>query len=86
MIFEEGSALKKIGESAFWNCSLLRNINLPEGLEYIGEHCFLESGLESIALPLSLKIIEKDAFYKCRNLKSVCLPEGLEKIGAGCFS
>ena len=40
VIFEEGSKLKKIGKCAFQSCSRLKNISLPEGLEYIGKYCF----------------------------------------------
>ena len=80
------STLKRIEYDAFCKCTKLKNVQLPEGLEYVGKYCFWESALESITLPSSLKTIEQSAFYQCRNLKSVCLPEGLEKIDLFAFS
>lgn len=48
VVFEEGSMLKSIEKLAFWNCILLEKINLPEGLERIGNMCFFESDLKEI--------------------------------------
>ena len=78
-VFEESSlehaelptTLKRIEYGAFDNCKSLRNIALPEELEYIGENCFYGSALESIGLPPTLKIIENNACSQCKNLKYV---------------
>ena len=34
------STLKRIGYSAFTGCRNLKAIELPDGLEYLGEECF----------------------------------------------
>lgn len=34
------STLKRIEYGAFENCTNLKNIRLPNGLEYIGKRCF----------------------------------------------
>ena len=52
------STLKRIECRAFAECENLKVIELPDGLEYLGEHCFLRSGLESIKIPPALKVIE----------------------------
>ena len=49
--------LRTIGEGAFQNCSNLRDIDLPDGLDEIGLDAFKESGLESIAFPASLRAV-----------------------------
>ena len=40
VVFEAGSVLKKIGNRAFYDCTSLRNILFPDGLETIGTICF----------------------------------------------
>ena len=64
------STLKRIEYSAFENCKSLKSISLPNGLEYIGERCFRESGLEFISLPPALKTIEENTFHQCSSLKN----------------
>ena len=49
--------LKRILHSAFKKCKNLKNIILPEGLEYINEYSFYESALENVTLPSTLKAI-----------------------------
>lgn len=54
-------------------------------IEHVGE-AFIESGIESIKIPSTLKTIEANTFNKCKQLRSVEFSEGLEKIGARAFS
>lgn len=61
--FELSSTLRRIEYGAFENCESLRSIDLPEGLEYVGEMCFAGSSLESVRLPPAMKVVEKFAFY-----------------------
>lgn len=39
------STLKRIEYSAFEGCKDLRELTLPEGLEYIGKQCFEGAGI-----------------------------------------
>ena len=39
------STLKRIEEQTFGSCKNLKNINIPDGVEYIGKKCFLDSGV-----------------------------------------
>lgn len=77
VVFEDGSTLKSIGESAFCNCKSLRAVRLPPGLERIGRFCFYGSGLEELVAPQGLKEIGGGAFDSCYGLKRVVLNEGL---------
>ena len=52
------STLKRIEYNIFSGCKNLRNICLPERLEYIGKKCFCRSALVSIRLPSALKAVE----------------------------
>ena len=58
---------------------------MPDRLEFIGEECFEESGLEFVRLPPALKAVEVDSFRECVYLKRVTFSEGLEKIGLEAF-
>ena len=79
------STLKRIEYCAFFDCKNLKNIRLPENLEYIGRGCFARSVLESVQFPSALKTIDGSAFYECKNLKTVQFREGLERINRSAF-
>lgn len=66
---------------AFYNCTNLKRVTLPEGLTAIGANCFRQcSQLESIELPSSVRTLDIYAFYGCKLLTSVVIPEGVEAI------
>ena len=54
---------------------------LPDGLESIGECCFLEDGFRSVTLPPSVRRVGAGAFSCCFGLESVRLNDGLEVLG-----
>lgn len=61
-----------VGRSAFWRCSKLSAINIPQGVKKIGSHAFsFCSGLKEISLPKSIIEIGEYAFSDCENLDSV---------------
>ena len=62
------ATLKEVKRSTFRGCKRLKGTELPNGLEYIGEHCFQESALEFISLPPKLKTIGSYTFYRCEGL------------------
>ena len=66
MVFQSGSVLKNIGDKAFFDCEELTNIEFNEGLEFIGEDSFLNTGIREITLPTSLKRIANCSFG-CEN-------------------
>ncbi|MBM6865354.1 leucine-rich repeat domain-containing protein [Bacteroides caecigallinarum] len=76
------SQLKSIGNEAFYDCSTLIEIKLPDGLTSIGKEAFYScSALTSIKLPDDgLTSIGEKAFYNCSTLTSIKLPEGLKII------
>ena len=58
--------MKMLGIEAFYHCSKLVKITLPEGLEKIDRSCFAQSGLEEIVLPTSVREVAVEAFSECK--------------------
>ena len=70
---------------AYFN-SRLTTVELPEGLESIGNFAFSRCVLlTQINIPSTVKVIGKRAFGDCESLESVVLPEGLEQLGGEAF-
>ena len=66
-------------------CPKLKEINIQEGVEYIGFSAFYNcSQLNKVILPSTLKEIKGDAFYNTA-IKEIEIPEGIEKIWVGVF-
>lgn len=83
--FRYGSTSIVIGEQAFTGTTALANIVLPEGVTEIGPGAFLNSGVQSIRLPNTLKYIRTKAFAGCSSLKSITIPESVEQIETATF-
>lgn len=50
---------------------MLKSVQLPNGLEYIGKVSFSTSGIEEIVLPPSVKNVCVQAFVRCDSLRRV---------------
>ena len=75
------------GEGAFYSCSSLSSITLPESITSIGECAFNGcTSLSSITLPEGITSIGEHAFQGCSSLSSITLPEGITSILPGAFS
>ncbi len=92
--------LKTIQKGAF-RCCAIKELTLPEGLEYIGNEAFCaygkhhynnlkvytEQSFEKLVLPSSLKYIGASAFKGCTRLKDVTfLCKNVEYVTATTFS
>ena len=79
--------VKSIGEDAFSDCILLKEIYIPDSITSIEERAFEECiSLKEITIPDSVTNIGKDAFYDCTALKEVNIPNTVESIGEWAFS
>ena len=58
---------------------------VPEGVKFIRDYAFYNSGLEEVTLPSTLIHIGNWAFYYSRDLKSALLNENIEYIGNNAF-
>lgn len=75
-----------IGDKAFYGCSSLTSITIPNSVKILGGEAFRNcSGLTSIAIPNSVTIIGVAAFYGCSNLTSVTISNSVKSIGDEAF-
>ncbi len=75
-----------VGNNAFYGCSKLTSVTLPNGLVSIGKYSFYNIKVKEITFPSTLKSIGDNAFYYCGQISTVILPEGLESIGLSSFN
>ncbi|MBE5733342.1 MAG: hypothetical protein E7353_10015, partial [Clostridiales bacterium] len=80
-----GENIISIGDEAFYGCSKLEQIYLPEGLLQIGEDAFYSSGLKSVTIPGSVQTIRDKAFCYCSKLTDIVINEGVTSIAYSMF-
>lgn len=81
-----GTPVTEIRDNAFYKCSSLREIVLPEGLQKMGHHCFYEcTALEKIIIPDSVSETGMGCFEGCTSLEEIILPEKLTILPESCF-
>lgn len=74
-------ALQRIGNWAFYNCSLLQELNIPEGVTEIGNAAFYGcSHLEDLVLPSSLQTIGDYGFSDCSNLERITVNAAIPPV------
>ena len=79
-------SVTSIGNSAFWDCSGLTSIEIPNSVTSIGYNAFSNcSGLTSVTIPNSVTSIGDGAFYYCSGLTSVTIPNSVTSIGYNAF-
>lgn len=80
------STIKIIEPYAFRYCQL-HEIDIPEGVEQIGDQAFTNNyDLKRVSLPQSLKKLDTQAFYACTALTNIELPNQMDYIADYCFA
>lgn len=75
-----------ISAHAFWNCSFLSNIVIPNSVANIGDGAFRGCCfLNKVVIPDSVISIRIDAFHDCRSFSSVVIPDSVTSIGISSF-
>ena len=79
--------MTSIGDYAFWFCSGLTSITIPNSVTRIGYEAFVGcSGLTSITIGSGIKNIGTWAFASCKNLETVtCLAEKVPSTYSNAF-
>lgn len=92
-----GYPVVAIGGSAFYECTELTSVTIPDGVRSISEigaytGYNIPSGafygctsLTSVAIPASVTDISDRAFLGCSALASITIPGGVTRIGVGAF-
>ena len=76
----------EIAERAFYGCTALKSVTIPESVTVIGENAFADcTSLTSVIIPDSVMSIGIVAFYGCENLTSVTIGSGVTSIGDYAF-
>jgi hypothetical protein len=78
--------LTTIEHTAFFDCSSLASVALPDSLKTIGNYAFQGcSSLVSVTLPNALETIEGSTFRDCSSLTTVTFPSSLKVIESSAF-
>ena len=78
----EFTGLTSIANNAFYGCTNLNSVSLPESVTHIGEMAFRESSLLNCNLVLkNITVVEPGAFYKTK-VRSIIMPDVVTVNGA----
>ena len=72
---------------AFYNCSGLTSVTIPNSVTSIGQRAFCDcTGLTSVTISNSVTSIGESAFKNCRKLKELTIPYPVTNIGSDAFN
>jgi len=81
-----GIAVTSIAYPAFFGCTDLKSISIPEGVKSIEYETFFScSNLSSVTIPKGVMSIGYKTFIYCSSLRSVTIQKGVTSIGSGAF-
>ncbi len=79
--------LEKIGVNAFYNCTNLREVILPETVKDVGQSAFENcTNLSNVVLSGNVTGLNALVFSNCTSLTSIDIPEGVSKLDSNLFS
>lgn len=77
---------ESIKNSAFRDCTELKNVTIPDSVTNIGDNAFYNCGsLASVTIGNSVTNIGDNAFYDCGLLTSITIPNSVTSIGNSAF-
>mgnify|MGYP003255933478 FL=1 len=81
-----GKKVTSIGDDAFFICTFLLSVTIPNSVTSIGDSAFYGCGsLTSVTIPDSVTSIGDSAFSACDSLTSVTIPDSVAQIGMNPF-
>lgn len=78
--------VENLGYRAFYGCSSLTDINLPDSLQSTDGWTFAHCGLKEFIAPAGFDYLGYGAFYSCESLKNIVLTPAVPSIGADTFA
>ena len=88
-VMEVPESVQVVEKYAFFDCSRLSEIRLPDSLREIGEEAFRYCSRSRFTEPVIPSHVEKigdGAFFGCGGIKEVRLPESIKAVGVNMFS
>ena len=81
-----GYSVTSVGVGAFFGCSSLTSVTIPNSVTRIGDDAFRNcSSLTSVTIPNSVTNIGYFSFLGCSSLTSVTIPDSVTSIGISAF-
>ena len=81
-----GYPVTSIASFAFYNCTGLTQVTIPNSVVSIGDYAFRGcTGLKAITLPESVESIGNYAFSGCTGLKAITIPNSVTSISSYAF-
>ena len=77
------SSVQAIGNDAFFQCTYLTEVKLPESLTTLPASCFYRTNISEIIIPENVTSIGEYCFAYCTNLKKLKLPAGIKTLHGG---
>ena len=85
-IIPTDGSVTSIGSWAFYGCSSLTSVTIPNSVTSIGDYAFYNcSNLTSITIPNTMTNIGEGAFENCTSLISITIPDSVTSIGRYAF-
>ena len=80
-----GADVTGVGDYAFYNCSGLTSVTIPDSTTRIGCGAFMNSSIASVTIGSGVEVIDSEAFWGCRNLANIIIPDSVTNIEADAF-